>query len=81
MGWVGGRRIDRRTTGDGVRQFVGQAANPERLAAREQLIGLACDVAFQHAHDLGFGESFFGASFDVDAGAGIVAYAGEHDAP
>jgi hypothetical protein len=33
-GWAGGRRIDRRTTGDGVRQFVGQATNPELCQPR-----------------------------------------------
>ena len=37
------------------------------------------DVAFEAADDLGFGQAFFGASFDVGAGGGVVAQAAEHD--
>ena len=66
----------------GVGQLSGQAATPERVScAREELVGLACDVTLQHAHDLGLGETFFGAPLDVGAGAGVGAHAGEHDPP
>jgi hypothetical protein len=38
VGWDGGRRIDRRTTGDGVRQLLGQAAIPDLV----RRAGAAC---------------------------------------
>ncbi len=80
-GWVGGRRIVRRTTCR-CRAVLGSGRQPRTCsAAREEPVGLACDVTFQDAHDLGFGEAFFAATLDVGAGAGVVAHAGEHDPP
>jgi hypothetical protein len=41
-----------RQPGVGVRQLLGQTATPIWLCAWEEPVGLACDVAFQDAHDL-----------------------------
>jgi hypothetical protein len=81
MGWVGGRRIDRKTTMSASGSHWVRRQPRTCLGARQQPVGLAGDVAFQHAHDLSFREALFGAPLDVGAGAGVVAHAGEHDPP
>jgi len=44
-------------------------------------VDLTGDVPLQAADDLGLGLSFFSAAFDVGAGGGVGAHAGEHDPP
>src|SRR6266545_7546006 len=45
----------------------------------DELVELAGDVAFEAADDLLFGETVFGASFHVGAGAGVPAQAADDD--
>ena len=45
---------------------------------REEFAG---DVALEAADDLGFGQAFFGASFDVVLGGLVVRHAHDDDAP
>src|SRR5712675_1944622 len=54
---------------------------PSLLGVCEVRVDLACDVAFQDAHDLAGREPFAGATRDVFAGSFVAAHASEHDAP
>src|ERR1035441_3708592 len=45
----------------------------------EGVVDLACDVAFEAAHDFAFGLSLGGAAFDVGAGALAVAQPADGD--
>src|SRR3977135_526533 len=47
--------------------------------AGEVVVDLAGDEPFEAAHDVLFGQAFFGAALDVSAGAFVETHAGEHD--
>jgi hypothetical protein len=69
---------------DGGSRFVGQAV-PERGASVggrvEVRVDLPGDVTLQTADDLHLGLALRESPFDVDAGAGVGAHAGDDDPP